>query len=385
MQSQLLKWRKFVIVMCLTVSWLACDGGLHSKSTDGNFLKRSELSPQSQQSAPDAARESQPAIEDPVEVFFSPNSSGHSDFIKLVSSAQKSLNLAMFRLTDKDDAEALAAAAQRKVKVRVILDQEMLAANKNPQIRETLEAAGVEVKPSSKAFSITHEKAMTLDDSTAMISTVNLTNAYRTTRDVGVISHDPDVIREFNEVFEADWLNADQQTRETPPLSSLQLLWSPVNATDRLISLIQSAKTTIEVYVENFSSQEISQALIEAATRGVKIRVITPLCDENQNPLLNLPMMKALNAHGIEARLMKAPATAERPYIHAKSIVVDGAQSYVGSMNFSNNSLKNAREVGIRFFNSQASAQIQGKFNQDWKLAEAPPNSTDGLCSPTQQ
>ena len=36
-----------------------------------------------------------------------------------------------------------------------------------------------------------------------------------------------------------------------------------------------------------------------------------------------------------------------RPYIHAKSIVVDGTAAYVGSENFTTSSLQYNRELGV--------------------------------------
>ena len=50
-----------------------------------------------------------------------------------------------------------------------------------------------------------------------------------------------------------------------------------------------------------------------------------------------------LKAHGVKL------VTLAKPYVHAKSLVADGARAYVGSENFTQNSLTNNRELGIIF------------------------------------
>ena len=90
--------------------------------------------------------------------------------------------------------------------------------------------------------------------------------------------------------------------------------------------------------------------------------------------------MKALHLLHVETKMMGSPSTAATPYIHAKAIVVDGLRAYVGSINFSTNSLHNAREVGIIFQNQSAASLIDGKFNEDWTAAGDPPENTTGLC-----
>jgi cardiolipin synthase len=305
--------------------------------------------------------------EDDLQVFFSPNSNGHVAFVNLINTAQKSINLAMFRLTEPSDANALMAAAKRQVKVRIILDREATQASTVIQkIVTDLQSAGVEVKQSSAGFTITHEKSFTVDDTTAIISTVNMTTGFKTTRDVGVITKDSSVIKEFNAVFESDWINADNGGTVTPALTSDKLLWSPNNSTQKLVALIQEATQTIDLQVENFTNNSISQAIASAAVRNVKVRIMTPLCSLNPNPLLNVPTLKKLSIANIQIKVMPNPPSAIAPYIHAKSITVDQVKSYVGSVNFSNNSLNSAREVGIIFKNKTVSGNIKTVFDQDW-------------------
>ncbi len=304
---------------------------------------------------------------DELQIFFGPNARGHIAFVNLINSASKSIYLSMFRLTENSDVQALIAAAKRQIKIKIILDREATQASSVIQkIVLDLKNAGVEVKESTTGFSITHEKAMSIDGTTAIISTMNMTMGFRTTRDVGVITKDLDVVSEFNAVFEADWINADNGGIYTPPLTSEKLLWSPNNSTSKLTGLIRESTKTIDLQVENFTNDNISNALIEAAGRNIQIRILTPLCSLNPNPLLNIPTLKKLSIGNIQIKVMPNPATAQAPYIHAKTLTVDRIKSYVGSINFSNNSLNSAREVGIIFKNQDAAELIRTEFEKDW-------------------
>jgi cardiolipin synthase A/B len=344
-------YMKFFIILFLALS-LGCSKASNSVGVDnGN-------------------NSGQQTEEDDLIVFFGPNPKAHVEFVNLINSAQKTINLAMFRITENSDAQALMAAAKRQVKVRVILDREATQASTAVQkIATDLRNAGAEVKESTTGFSITHEKAMTVDSSKAIISTINLTKGFATTRDVGIQTEDRSVITEFNAVFEADWLNADTGGTTTPTLTSDKLLWSPNNSTQKLVALIQESQTTIDLQVENFTNNSISQALISAAARKVKIRVLTPLCSLNPNPLLNIPTLRKLSIDNIQVKVMPNPSTAAAPYIHAKSMTVDQTKSYVGSVNFSNNSLNSAREVGIIFKNKAVSGSIKTEYDKDWLQA----------------
>lgn len=53
--------------------------------------------------------------------------------------------------------------------------------------------------------------------------------------------------------------------------------------------------------------------------------------------------IEELRSHGITIH------TPDKPYVHAKAIFVDGEIGYIGSINFTQNSIDNNREVGLLF------------------------------------
>jgi cardiolipin synthase len=289
----------------------------------------------------------------------------------------------MFHLTVPDVVDALLAAKARGVDVRIILDGKLLEKRSSGAVAQRLTDHGVVVTASSPAFSITHVKAMVIDDARAVVMSLNLTRPYDHTRDYAVVTDDRGVVDEFLRVFDADVDNAAHRTKITPPLADAALVWSPVNAEARLVRLIDSARKTIVASTENLGDKPVDEAFARAAARGVKLRLLVPLCDENPNPLRNVKFVAELDRAGADARVMPPPATAEQPYIHAKMMIVDGVRAFVGSINFSENSMRHARELGIVFEDPAAITEFTRAFDGDWRFATPPPDPHDAtrdLC-----
>jgi len=316
----------------------------------------------------------------PITFYYSPNASAHQPIVEAIDSATSSINMAMYHLSDPAVASALGRAAGRRVHVRILFDGGEWKNPADSALVDSLTAAGVTVRKASPFFSITHEKSMTLDGQVAMIGTMNIITKYMDMLDFGVFTSDAGVIREWNQVFEADWQNAATGGGVTPALSNPILVWSPVNSADRLIGLINSAQTSIVLFVENFGYTDLVTALGNAAKRGVAVRTLTPLCNIG-SPGFNQPFNATLRANGVDARMVPGPAAPDLPYIHAKSIVVDGSVIYLGSENFSFNSLTKAREVGIVTATVDLAKGVTSLFEQVWPKAQLPPDTSSYNCS----
>ena len=319
-------------------------------------------------------------ISGPIDFFSSPKPDAHQPVIDAINSARSSIKMKMFHLSDPNVANALIEAAKRNVDVKLILDKIQWNNPKDVTLNDTMTQAGVKLVKSSDGFSITHEKSMIVDDNKAMVSTMNQVKNFAVTLDFGVFVTDAGVISEMNSVYEADWQNAAASTAVTPPLSNPFLVWSPVNSNQKLVDLIQTAQDKIDLFVENFSSTDISNALIERAGKNKAIRVIVPYCNAGKSNF-NYPSITALRAAGIDARMLPGPATADLPYVHAKAIVVDQKQAFMGSENFSFNSLTKAREVGIIVPDEKIAGDVTSQFEVYWPKAVAPPTDPNYTCS----
>jgi cardiolipin synthase len=316
------------------------------------------------------------------ELIITPDSKGHLKIEVAIAKAKKSLWMKMFHLTDPEIINALIAAEKRKVDVKILLDSKSLVEPKFKKAYDQLLSAGVNVRASSSCFSLTHEKSLIVDGIKAFITSMNLTRNFDQTRDFGVKTSDENIIHEMSEVFKTDWQNALDNTCKTPALTVKNLIWSPVNSEERLSGFIHSASDSILLTVENLGNKKIEDALIEMASQGTKIRLIVPQCDKNINPLFNYPFINKLILGNIDVRVMPDPSSKEHPYMHSKMILVDQKSAYIGSINFSNNSLLRSRELGILFNDADAVQKVEQEFERDWKVSVIPVPLKQGFCPP---
>jgi phosphatidylserine/phosphatidylglycerophosphate/cardiolipin synthase-like enzyme len=74
----------------------------------------------------------------------------------------------------------------------------------------------------------------------------------------------------------------------------------------------------------------------------------------------NTAAIELLKSNGIDAR------TSKKPMIHAKRAMVDGIYTYIGSENYSTNSLDENREIGILLKSSLESTKtFKNTFESD--------------------
>jgi phosphatidylserine/phosphatidylglycerophosphate/cardiolipin synthase-like enzyme len=373
-------WHRWGLVALLTTAagWTtACSGAAEDASAADDALARSKKDGGAKDAGAADAGAPAPAI---LESFATPSAAGQQPVVDAIDGATTSLHMMMFHLTVAPVVDALVAAKKRGVDVRLIFDAGNWASHTPSSVKKPLAAAGISVTPSSSGFSITHTKSLAIDGKKLLVMSLNLTSPYPTTRDYAVETDDAAALADFEAVFAADVENAASGGKTTPTLTSNALLWSPVNSESRLVSFIEGAEHTLVATAENLGDSKVQAALLAAVERGVSVRLIAPECDQNPNPLYDMPFLAKLAAGGVQARAMPAPASAQQPYMHAKMMIADGARAYIGSMNFSTNSLTLAREVGIMLSDPATIATFAPLFEEDWKVAIAPPAASTVSC-----
>ena len=288
---------------------------------------------------------------------------GHQPILDLISSAGSSVDVAIYQLTDSRVVSALEDAAQRGVHVRVLAEPMPGRKALNAHSLSVLSKSGAEVRNSSPTFRLTHEKAIVVDDSTALIMSLNLvSSSFSDSRDVAIRDGDPGDVAEIEAVFNADW------QRQQPVLSQPDLVWSPDNSRARLTGLIEGATTELDVYAEEASDQGMIRSLDDAVSRGVHVRL---LMTDTGSKDSQRRYRAALEAAGVDVRVLPSP------YVHAKVMIVDGAQVFAGSENLSAASLDDNRELGIITADSATIARFSALFEQDWQQAR-PVSPTGG-------
>jgi phosphatidylserine/phosphatidylglycerophosphate/cardiolipin synthase-like enzyme len=295
-----------------------------------------------------------------VKVFVEPDA-GYHVITDALNGATKSIWLEMYLLTEKHVIQGLEEAAHRGVDVRVMLEGHPYGGgNISPtQTLDRLNAAGVKAKTTNPSFALTHEKGMVVDGQTAYIMTANLTAAAlgssksTTNREYGIIDTNREDVQAVINIFNADW------NRSTAQFNAPNLVVSPVNSRNAFTSLIKNAHNMLLIEAEEMQDDEIEQAIVDAAKRGVHVQVILPAPSGSS---------KDSNSQGIQTIQQGGAQVKEDKhlYMHAKIIVADGQKAFVGSENISTASLERNRELGLIVSDQNVLTTLQQTFQQDW-------------------
>lgn len=316
----------------------------------------------------------------PFKILIDPQSN-YNEIVEQIDHAKTRVHLSNFHLTHQDVVQALIRAAARPgVDVQVILDRAVAARDRSPNVVEQLRAARVPVKESSTGFTITHSKVLLADD-VAMISTINLVRHMDTTRGVALFFKDNRVSKALEAILAADWANADNNARVSPANIPDFMVVSPVDSRQKLLDFIANTKSHLQVENENFLDADVIAEIKKAHQRGVRVEVVVPRCSFTRADI-NMPAAAELSAVGVQFRLMPEPNTAATPYIHAKFMIADDARAYVGSINFSKNSMDQAREIGVIAELGGLTSQIQAAFAEDFRSSLDYGPAQSATCKP---
>ena len=305
----------------------------------------------------------------PVHTLVVEPNDGRTMVLDTINGAEKTINITIYELDDPQVVDALAAAQKRGVSVRVLYNNASFASmnqtNPNFYAVYNLTPAGVALKPASPVFTVTHQKTLTADGKKSLIMTFNLGASYfGTTRDFGILTTNMTEIKEITDVFDTDW-NYQKISPSVPTL-----VWSPVNSRAKILSVINGSAKTLDVYNEEITDQQCTDALLAAAKRGVAVRVIAADLQGDDGKNTNAQALKTLNAGGVQAK------TITSLYIHAKMALADynttGQIVYLGSENFSNVSLDQNRELGILVTEKPILDRLESVFSQDWLVPAMP-------------
>jgi hypothetical protein len=280
---------------------------------------------------------------------------GENAIYNFVNSATSSVNVTIYELKDATLENDLVAKEKAGVTVRVILDQAQKSYDQAAY--NTLTAGGVGVVWSSTAFTYTHQKTITVNNDESYISTGNFdTTYYATSRDYGVLDTNAADVSAITAVFNADYAHAS-----ITPSDGTDLVWSPTDSQTQLAALINGATKSLDVEQEEFSDTTLVNDLVSAAKRGVAVRVVLETPSSYSSEVTEVE-----NAGGQVTGYTSSTGF----YIHAKTIIADygtsSAKAFMGSENFSDNSLNDNRELGLITTDSGVVSGLESTFNGDF-------------------
>lgn len=293
-----------------------------------------------------------PAAPSSVEGIYILPDDGAGPLIDELDAARSSISIEIYLLTDDDVLSALFRARDRGVTVRVLLEKDPYGgSNQQPEIFDTLHEGGIQVRwnPAAKRFS--HIKMIVIDQRVALIMNLNLTySALTKNRELAVVTTDPVLVDHASRIFENDWHGNDG------PVSG-PLIVSPDTSRATIIELIERADSTIDIYAEVITDQEFIATVSAALDRGVRVRIV--MSRGYGQDMLAEPVGELVR-RGAELHTLASP------YIHAKLIMVDGQEAFIGSQNFTSTSMDQNREVGIIVTGASNLLRVQRVFDRDF-------------------
>lgn len=291
-----------------------------------------------------------------------------------INRATKSLRIKMFVFSDPELLNAVIAAQQRGVEVRVMLNPaRRTGESENEEARARLTEAGVEVLDSNPAFGLTHEKSMVVDDTQAFVKSLNwATENFTETRDYAVVTSREAEVQEIIDCFEADW------SRESfDPGQRAHLIWCPTNGRDRLAQLIDGAERFLFIQNERYQDPIMIEHLVRAARRGVKVHLMArPAHTLKEDQLIEgVGGLRILHDVGIKIHKLK------HLKLHAKMILADGDRGIVGSINLAPGSFDSRRELAIEMRDDDVTTRLHKVAQHDWENSLPLDLSDEGLLA----
>ncbi len=140
----------------------------------------------------------------------------------------------------------------------------------------------------------------------------------------------------------------------------------PVTVWVEMISRAQKRIDLGQMYVSGGEPLgKVIDALEAAGKRGVKVRMLTE--EKMLRASDEATMTRLKKIPGMDFRTVPFAKLGGNGIIHAKYMVIDGREAFVGSQNFDWRSLSQIHETGVRTSHKNIVSQIQGIFDFDWK------------------
>jgi cardiolipin synthase len=278
--------------------------------------------------------------------------------------ARRSIDLELYEFQRRDLAALLLDARDRGVSVTAIKDA---SERSSRTIWAQLEQGGVRVVTFPlERMTIDHVKLLIVDGARAIVGGINWGTHSSKNHDFDVLVVGP-VVDNLERVFKQDLALAGEPAAIPPPSADrlVQVLTTHPGEGIRAAALaaIAAAHRSIDIEMFVLSDRLVLDALVSAAGRGVRLRV---LLDPGQPQ--NAAAMGPLRAAGAVVRFY---VQAGDELLHAKVGIFDAASVLFGSCNWSRSGFTRNHELDLLVFDSTLARTFLSRLEQDW-AASAP-------------
>jgi len=258
------------------------------------------------------------------------------------------VDVIIFRFDRAELEAALKAAVGRGILVSALIAYANRGGEKSlRKLEMRLLGAGVNVSRTADDLDRYHDKLLIIDGRVLYALSFNFTHLdIDHSRGFGIVTRKTGLVQEALKLFEAD------VARKPYEAGMDNFVVSPANARKQLTSLIQRAKKELLIYDPKIADPAMLRALSNRIQKGVDVKVIGAV---------------GRKSHLLEAR----PLSGLR--LHARTIIRDRREAFVGSQSLRVAELDSRREVGVIVRESKVVSGLVKAFEADWdrkKVAE---------------
>jgi len=287
----------------------------------------------------------------PWTLFQWPNKELYTQYGKFLDSTDEYLKLETYDFTNKFFKTRFQNLSNRWVPVQIILENNKYQEYGNT-FRELQEYftwnKNIELRSDKQMWTMYVHAKVTLNEDAFWVQTANLTkSSFESNREHFFYSKDSDFHDSLEELIDADRIWDDLSTLNLHP----NLVVCPFNCREVIKTLLESAEKSIVIQTQYITDNEILN-ILHKKSEQVDMAIIVADTDDNYDLISYFwPWI---------ARILKSR------YNHTKMILIDEKYLLLGSMNLSENSLDNNREIWIILMDTWHIAKFENRFKQDW-------------------
>lgn len=271
---------------------------------------------------------------------------GVAPLVAAIKKAKKSVDIVIFRFDRAEIEAGLKAAAKRGVSVSALIAYTNHGGEKNlRKLEMRLLEAGVTVSRTADNLVRYHDKLLIVDRRLLFVLSFNFTHLdVDHSRGFGIVTRKHKLVEEALKLLKAD----NDRTSYEAGLNTFVV--SPANARKQLEALIHRAKKELLIYDPKIADKQMLRALHERSKKGVHIRVIGAIGKKDD-------------------QLQVRRLTGFR--LHARMIIRDRREAFVGSQSLRTAELDLRREVGVIVRVPKVVSRLVSTFEADWGAKES--------------
>jgi phosphatidylserine/phosphatidylglycerophosphate/cardiolipin synthase-like enzyme len=270
-----------------------------------------------------------------------------TQLVAFINSAQQTVDIAAYDFDLENVANALAQAAARGVRVRMVTDSDTLT-NDDPKVQKAfniLKQANIPIVDDQRG-PIMHNKFMVVDGAAIWTGSSNFTDGdtYRLNNNaIRIVSRQlaQNYTAKFEQMFVQRSFGPNKPAGGTEPLVMLQGVqienyFAPEDGVaSKITGRLAQAQQSIHFMAFSFTSDPIGSAMLARAKAGVSVAGVF----EKTGSETQFSEYGKLREAGLDVLQDGSPYV-----MHHKVIIIDGRTVIFGSFNFSNNADKDNDE-----------------------------------------